>query len=145
MMPPETIEKYVKYKEEYKVLICIQHQYALMPGKGIKNHLNTFHAAISLDTRNAIIEYGQALDLVKPEDIFIPIEEQTMIKELKLYDNGFICTHKDCIGHVEGTKDMIRKHCETAHKRTKSHGIMWKKQAVQTFFSGISFVIIFNF
>ena len=137
-MSLESIEKYIKYKEEYGVLICLQHQYALMPGNGIKNHLNNFHTAISFETRNAIIEYGKTLDLVEPDNVFTSIGEETMIKELKLYENGFICTHEDCVGHVEVTKDMMRKHCENTHKRTKKSGIMWRKQAVQTFFSGIT-------
>ena len=138
MMSLENIEEYVKYKEEYGVLICIQHQYALMPGGGIKRHLNNFHTAIPLETRNAIIEYSEALNLVEPDNVLMPIGEQTMIKELKLYENGFICTHNDCTGHVEVTKDMIRRHCEIIHKRTKKDGIMWRKQAVQTLFPGIT-------
>ena len=137
-MSLENVEKYVKYNEEYGVLICIQHQYALMPGMGIKNHLNNFHTAIPLEIRNSVIEYSKTLNLVEPENVFTPIGEQTMIKELKLYKDGFICTHKDCTGHVEGTQDMMWKHCKTVHKRTKKDGIMWRNQAVQTFFPSIS-------
>ena len=139
----ENIDNYVKYKEEYGVLVCIQHQYALMPGKGIKNHLKTYHTAISLETRNAIIEYGEGLNLIEPGNVLMSIEEQTMIKELKLHKDGLICTHKDCTGHVEATQGMMQKHYQNIHKETKKNERTWRKQAVQTFFAGkVSFIFI---
>lgn len=136
-MSLENIEKYVKYIEEYRVLVCIQHQYALMPGKGIKHHFNKFHTAVPLEIRNSIIEYSKTLDLVEPENVLTPIEEETMIKELKLHKNGFLCTHDDCIGHIEATEGMMQKHYQNSHKTIKKGTRTWRKQAVQTFFPGI--------
>jgi hypothetical protein len=66
-----TIEEYVIYNPQYKVLICYEHGYAMKPSF-IKPHLQLIHKATSLYVRQSIMEYSNGLKLIAAEDLETP-------------------------------------------------------------------------
>ena len=135
-MTTENIEDYVKYDEKHGVLICIPHGSSLVPGEGIGRHFQQYHGSIPIGTRKKITEYAETLALTDPDDIGTPDPGDGTIKGLKLEENGFCCTHDDCDGYFSAKESTMIKHCQNAHKTNDK---MWRKQAVQTFFAGITF------
>ena len=69
-----------------------------------------------------------------------PDPDDGPIEGLKLEENGFSCIYENCDGYVSGTKRTMEQHCRDTHNWKLNDGIMWRKQAVQTFFVGITFL-----
>jgi hypothetical protein len=123
----ESIDQYVTYIPEYKVILCQSHKYCLVPG-GVKRHFRDYHKNITWRIKKAIIDYSATLDLIDPTEVQVPIY---MVKGLKIYEDGYQCLHQSC-GHCAATEGSIRQHY-------RSHNIQqenWKRQTVQTFFQG---------
>ena len=138
----DRIEKYVKYNEEHCVLICIEHEYCLSAGEGVGYHFRTFHKFIPFETRKQIIEYAKGLTLADPERIQSPDWDEMKIDGLKVVPNGFRCSFENCEGHVAATLRMMEEHCRNAHGWSKTDGPMWYRQALQSFYPGISSTLI---
>jgi len=144
-MSSENIEKYVKYNEKHGVLICNPHGYGLVPGDGIGRHFQIYHQSISVENRKEIAHYATTLPLTDPEDVIPPDPDEGPIEGLQLEKNGFICIHDDCDGYVSAKENTMIQHCRNVHGRQSNDEIMWRKQAVQTFFSGIIFIYHLTF
>jgi hypothetical protein len=56
---PSGMSSYVNYNEEYRVLICRQHKYAI-PFKSIVKHFRDKHDGISLTARQEILDYASS-------------------------------------------------------------------------------------
>ena len=136
-MTSNNLSQYVKYIPEYQVLVCIQHGHCMNPGSGIKNHFQEYHQAIPIEMRKRIIEFGNSVSLMAPNEIAIPVWDGKPIDGLKVIENGFRCIFEDCEGFVTTSPGVIKKHCRNAHGCDPNKGIKWKTQAVQTFFAGI--------
>ena len=136
------IEKYVKYNEKHCVLICIQHGFCLNAGEGIKRHFKDFHQCIPNATRKEIFKYADSLRLVNLEDVQGPDWDEMKIDGLKVIPNGFRCSFENCQGHVAATLRMMEEHCRIAHGWSKTDGPMWYRQALQSFYPGISSILI---
>jgi Orsellinic acid/F9775 biosynthesis cluster protein D len=130
-----TMNAYVTYNAEYKVLICRQHQYAIPPDY-ITRHLRDSHQAIPLATRQAIVEYSKTLELVGVEDLATPQEPVEPVHGVKI-TNGFQCEFDECSA-LRGTDTSMKQHCWEAHKWVAAMGIKWQVQPIQTIFAGKS-------
>src|SRR5579859_6460515 len=64
---------YITYNDDYQVLICHQHQYAVSL-KSIEKHYRDKHDGISLNAWQEILDYSSTLSLCEPKDIVIPTE-----------------------------------------------------------------------
>lgn len=91
-------KQYVQYNDQLKIIICIQHKYAIT----LKNppneqseatrHFQDIHTpGLSNDIIDMINEYISTLDLVKPSQITIPQRENGPIDGLELYEDGCKC------------------------------------------------------
>ena len=138
-MTTENINDYVKYNEKHGVLICIPHGYSLTPADGISGHFQRLHQSTSLATRKKIVKYGETLALTDPDDVIPPDPQEGPIEGLDLEKNGFYCTYEECNGYVSAKEGTMIQHCKHIHGWKLSDGVMWRNQAVQTFFLGIMF------
>jgi hypothetical protein len=128
-----TMDQYVIYNREYQVLICRQHKYAIPPDRMFR-HLQDFHMAIPLATRQVISDYSTSVNLVTPENITMPNEPVQCIDGLSIV-NGFECQHDGC-AELCGTERSIKEHCRRIHEWKAKTGVLWRNQTVQSFFEG---------
>jgi hypothetical protein len=129
----EAIQSYVRYNEMHKILICLQHKHAIVPGSGIKRHFQRQHPEMSAVTRQKIWNAVQDLDLADVDDVPIPEPEEYPIKGIEV-KNGFSCNHPDCDGFCSGELSTIVQHCKTKHGRQENDPVGWREQTVQTIF-----------
>jgi Orsellinic acid/F9775 biosynthesis cluster protein D len=134
-------ENYVQYNAELKILTCIQHKHAIPPGNDENNQskidrhfrdTHKPHGSISKKTRAAINEYASTLNLIEPSQVTIPLAANGPVKGLRVYDGGkcLICDEL-----TAQTKDMLL-HCKQEHGVEAEEELHWKKQTVQSIFSG---------
>jgi hypothetical protein len=83
-----TMDQYITYDVEYKVLICRQHKYAIPPDT-ILCHFRQSHKGIPLPTHQAISNYSKTVNLASPKDVAMPLVPVKAIKHLKMF-NGFL-------------------------------------------------------
>ena len=108
-----TMNEYVTYNAEYKVLICRQHKYGISPD-GILRHFRDFHKAVPLATRQAIGDYSKTLDLATPTEVGTPCEPVQPVQGLMVI-NGFRCEYNGC-SELRGTEMSMKQHCWETHK-----------------------------
>jgi Orsellinic acid/F9775 biosynthesis cluster protein D len=123
---------YVIYNDEYKVLICRQHKYAVSL-KSIKGHYRDKHDGISLKARQEILEYAGTLSLLEPKDVVIPTEIVAPIAGLEVR-MGYKCKFDGC-AVITGTLESASHHGRT-HVWTDIKDVQSQTLTVQTFFMG---------
>jgi hypothetical protein len=128
-----TMNQYVTYNEDYKVLICRQHKHAVPPD-WILRHFRDMHQSVPLETREAIVEYSESLHLLAPNDVVIPTELSHSIQGLEIRQ-GYQCQYYGCL-ELCSTENSMKKHCRVQHKWMVAAGVMWNAQSFQTFFVG---------
>jgi len=133
------MEEYLIHKDDYGVVICRQHHYAIPPN-WISRHFQENHQAIPLQRRKEIEECVALLNLLPPSQIQLP-SDTIPINGLSVH-NGLKCLYEGC-NELKGTTESMRKHCQRAHKWIKSVGVMWTEQTVQTFFVGSHLKYVF--
>jgi hypothetical protein len=129
-----SIQQYVTYLTQYKVLLCRQCQYYIVPG-GIQRHLIDFHQSIPFMIRQNIIEFGSQLDLIDPSLMQINKGLNEYVKGLKVYKNGFRCSYTGCMFSCTTESSMV-KHGRITHGWIISQGNQWIVTDIQSFFSG---------
>ena len=131
---------YVQYNPELKIITCIQHKYAIIPGNDSSGRSNVTHhfqevhkPGLSKHAITPINEYISTLELLKPCQINTPLREDGPVDGLELYENGGQCLicHEFAISPGAMSLHFIKKH----HLIAKL-GTNWRKQAIQTIFSG---------
>jgi len=127
---PRTMDAYVLYNRQYKILICRQHHYAI-PQSWVSRHFQKHHKETPLETRNRIEKYVAELDLLRPEEIEPP-QDMVPVDGLTIYA-GYKCLYDGCL-ELAGTEASMAQHCKVNHKWIKSIGVKWEKQTLQTFF-----------
>ena len=145
-------KKYIKYNPELKIAVCIHHKYTILPGNEpdgrsrAVRHFQEVHerGSVRKNALNAINEYMSTLELVEPSQIDIPLPENGPIDGLELYKDGGACLYPEC-GELSPRSKDIRTHCRLIHKSEPIEGLIWKRQAVQTIFSGSNSKYIISF
>src|SRR5436190_17519280 len=133
-------QEYIQYNAEIKVAICIQHKYGISPEtdnrgrSSILRHFQEIHKprSISKDALGAITGYIPTLELVEPSQVKAWPQANGPIPGLELYEDGGMCLICD---EMSVRWNEIRLHCEKEHGEA-IEGLTWKKQALQTIFSG---------
>lgn len=127
------MDAYITYNKEYRVLICLKHQYAVTP-ESIKRHFDKeHHPETPLKVRQQIIQYSNTLKLCEPVNVANPPEYQLAIPGLEVR-LGSRCNFTGCMV-ICGTQDSMKKHVKD-HIWDRNSGNKWEKINVQTFFSG---------
>jgi hypothetical protein len=127
------MNEYVTYNADYKVLICCQHKYAIVPD-WVSRHFQEFHKATPLATRQLISDYSKTLELAMPDIVAAQQAPVYAIDGLAVVD-GFQCQYTECC-QLRSTERSIKEHCREEHEWKVQTGVMWKNQAFQTFFNG---------
>ena len=125
-----TMDQYVAYNADYKVLICRQHKYAIPPD-WVLRHFRESHT-IPLATRQLIGDYSQTLELVMPENVATPATPAQCIEGLTLV-NGFQCQYEGCI-ELRSTERSMKEHCRGKHEWKARIGATWRTQPFSNFF-----------
>src|SRR5437667_7044969 len=128
------MNQYVIYNATYHILICRQCGYAI-PQDWILRHFRQLHKAIPLTIRSEIIEHGKSQNLWQPRDVQAVWEtnaHKSPVQGLTV-SPGFECLYDGCI-KLTRTEPSMKQHVRKIHGWFKKDGIMWKKQAMQTFF-----------
>ena len=123
----------VIYDKNHKVLICVQHQYAI-PSGWLERHFREEHPDCLLSTRQQMVDEAAKLETVPPNQIIytsIPVTPVLYLKTL----TGYCCKEEQC-GEIKGTISSITVHCRREHLWTTKKGEGWTEVLVQTFFQG---------
>jgi hypothetical protein len=70
---------FVRYVEDFKVLICRTCRHGLV-ATGVKKHFQRYHKCIPIEVRKRIVEFVAELDIKKPEEVELPIVEVAAIE-----------------------------------------------------------------
>lgn len=119
------------YEEDFKVLICKAHGYAL---QNLDEHLRKHHNMNARDRREIIQEYS-TLELLKPENVPLPEPISQPFKALGDPIKALICEEDEC-EHISLNRRVMAQHCNKSHewKSTRGQKEYWHEIWVQTFF-----------
>src|SRR5579859_2890095 len=129
---PSIMTSYVDYNEEYRILICCQHKYAI-PFKSIGKHFHNKHHGIPLSARQEILQYASSVMLYEPKDVVTSLEIIAPIHGLEI-QRGYICSFDGCVV-IQGTQESIKKLAQ-GHVWSEGYGSKWSELDVQKFFQG---------
>ena len=123
----------VIYDKNYKVLICLQHQYAIASG-WLERHFREEHPDCPLPTRQKMVDEATKLETVQPNQIIYTSMPVNPVLHLKTV-TGYCCNDEEC-REIKGTISSITVHCRSKHSWTSKKGTGWTEVPVQTFFQG---------
>ena len=122
---------YIHFNQEYNVLICKAHQYAVS-SKYLGRHFLEEHD-LDITVRQDIINYTSQfctteVPLMYSPDKVIPVPYLSIV-------TGFQCQYGMC-NKVLGTFYSVKKHCRLVHDWKAKDGLRWTETQAQTFFQG---------
>ena len=150
-------EQLFKIWPDYRVIQCVQCQYAVMPTQ-IEGHLSSkkHRRSVPNGTRKAIDGFVRTqVNSVawEAEDVTYPPSDSAPINGFPIFENGLRCVSVDLLdrecGHVCRTVGSMQEHCKTVHgcengqrrggdtrkKSRQTPNRLWEEgQAVQQFF-----------
>ena len=113
---------YVVYNNQYKVLICKHHEYAVT-AKSIVCHFREKHD-LTKEAWQEIINYASQYTIIDAKNLSHPMTTIAPIPYLKIIE-GYSCEyHGDTIC---GTFDSVKQHCKQDHEWKVKEGMHWRK------------------
>ena len=100
----------VYYDDEYKVLICREHRYAI---RNLDTHLRDKHG-IAIKRRRIIVDSCASLALARPTEVRQPPPLGPAFDALGPPVDALLCSEAGC-GFTSVQPTWIRHHCNTAH------------------------------
>lgn len=127
----ENAERLLKYLPQFKVLICIEHRYAL---QNVERHLQDYHTGKAKEKREVLNQYAQ-FELANPQDIQLPDPLHEPIDELGKPLRALICEEEEC-EFITIHREAMRRHCKVKHDwhSTRGQREYWHEIWAQTFF-----------
>ena len=123
------------YNEQYQVLICRTHGYAV---RNLKQHLRTEHVSLPLMNRKAILERYSRCDLVRPSDVCSPPPGGPSIVGLRDPVDAYRCLTDGC-GWLSSHENGIQHHVKSRHDHSLRQSVgsahLWTSVKAQTFFT----------
>ena len=128
----DTVDSAFTYLQEYRVLVCTAHGYAV---RELDDHLKRLHRT-NIATRREILAHFEDLQIAKPADVPQPPPLEAPFSCLAPPKQAFICDEEEC-NELSISRDVIRKHCNRVHDWKASPGqrTYWHPVWVQTFFN----------
>src|SRR5277367_3287034 len=125
MAEVSAISLYMSHLTKYHVLLCHSYKHCISPSSDdFKRHFVKHHKHISLTICHAIINFGNSLQLLEPENIDLSEEEIEEIDGLEV-SSGLHCQgrsrEEDC-HHYCITERSMKTHCKEEHGWVKSNG-----------------------
>lgn len=117
------------YLPQHRVIICTICSYAVPP-KAAARHLKEIHRILR-SARRPFIKWITTLDLVEPEDVLLPSQDDFPVQGLPVY-SGLRCDWPGC-GHLCLAEKRMKSHIQLVHG-TADCG--WASTQIQTFFRG---------
>jgi hypothetical protein len=114
-----TIDCYLRYDTEFKVLICLSCQHCLTR-LGVEKHFQRCHRVVPINVRKQLVRFSEGLAIVEPKDVRMPLIEIKPIAGLKVVE-GVIC---DVCGSLYGTVPSMEIHCWKEHGWRRWQGLM---------------------
>lgn len=119
-----------EYLEEYKLIICKEHGYAV---QNLKSHLQQYHV-FHRDIRKTILQKFNALPLAQPHEATLPHAYGPPMDCLASPQRGFQCEEKDC-RWISSSRAKIAEHANGHGWRSKpDEREHWTEVWVQSFF-----------
>jgi hypothetical protein len=117
------------FLEDHRVLICKQHQTAVV---NLDTHL-LHHHHVPAPPRRQVVDCFSRLKLLDPAEVRLPDEPAKAIAELGKPLTGLQC--KAC-GYITINTNALRKHCKKDHHQawTGDKSLLYNTISVQTFF-----------
>lgn len=127
----ENAEEYLQWLPEYRIIICLEHQYAV---RSVAHHLRIYHSGTDV-VKKAVVALLASHDLHVPKDVPAPKPLGVPFPQLGDPLHAFICDEPEC-ERISVSRDEIRKHCNKDHgwKSSKEDREHWHPVWVQTFF-----------
>lgn len=118
-----------EFLEEYSLLICRLHKYAI---QNVQSHLYTLHSCLDARKRRRIVERYKTYQLANPDNIQLPQPGGLPLPTLQKPRLGFLCDNCD---YITISRKSMRNHHNQVHdwkiiKNEKEH---WQEVRVQTF------------
>jgi len=117
------------FLEDYRVLICKQHQTGVV---NLDTHL-LHHHHVPASTRRQVVDCFRRLKPLDPAEVKLPDEPAKAIAAL-----GKPLTRLQCkaCGHITINTNILRKHCKKEHQQswTGDKSLLYDTISVQTFF-----------
>ena len=124
-----TMEKYIKYDEEFGLAICKQCKVGL-PDTYVLLHFSRHHKETWRVHRHEFRNYVKGLRLTPSNALCHPVETRAPIPCLEIKD-GFSCGEADCIYCCSAEKWM-QKHCRERHGVQNMQAREWFPCKIQT-------------
>jgi hypothetical protein len=96
----------LEWYEEYGVLICIRHRYAV---RNLSFHLQEYHTGNAKE-RSAILELFCRYPIREPRDVTLPVPLGAPFASLGKPVSAFICQEPEC-QYISISRKGIRLHC----------------------------------
>jgi superfamily II DNA helicase RecQ len=121
----------LEWHEEYGVLICTRHGYAV---RNLGFHLQEYHTGTAKE-RRAVLELFRRYKIREPREVALPAPLRAPFASLGKPVNAFICNEPEC-EHISTSRKGIRLHCNRTHdwKSSAEEREHWHSIWVQTFF-----------
>jgi superfamily II DNA helicase RecQ len=128
----ENAGRFLKYEEDFGVLICAVHGYAV---RNLENHLRVYHLG-SKKEKKAVLNLYKNYDIREPTSVPLPPPLQEPFAALGKPKKAYICDEPEC-EEISINRNCIRIHCNKAHdwESTEDEREHWHQVWVQTFFS----------
>lgn len=131
-----SVQQYVTHLPVFRVVACHFCE-ACIPPKDPFRHYEDNHTAkkehpVPMEVRRKIADYMATLNLCQPHEAIPP---NTLIPELKVFKEGFICKFPNC-GACSTSESSMRKHYYIHQKSVPKSYKNWESTSLQTFFDG---------
>jgi hypothetical protein len=122
----------LEHDDEYGVLICREHGYAV---RNLNLHLRDEHAAAAR-IRRRVVERHASLALAAPADAAVPPPFEAAFDALRPPVDALLCDEPGC-GFASVQPTSMRSHCNKTHgwRSTATGSTHWTAVKAQTFFT----------
>ncbi|KAF2201413.1 hypothetical protein GQ43DRAFT_415904 [Delitschia confertaspora ATCC 74209] len=121
----------LEYSTRYKVLICLQCQYAIQKS-ALQSHL--LRHKIYRDERQRLLDSIAQLELLEPDNVPLPNPDSPPIAALPII-SGFRCIVAGC-GNLCASEKRMRRHWSEKHGVGENSESLRRPVKLQTFFRG---------
>ncbi|GAB7357797.1 hypothetical protein MBLNU459_g0613t1 [Dothideomycetes sp. NU459] len=132
----ENCTRILQYEEQYKVIICREHGYAV---RNLARHLRESHLGKAKDKQQVVRMFSDC-EVADPREVLVPPPLEAPIEALGKPRLAFLCEEDEC-NYISTNRSEMGKHCNKKHnwKSTKGDLEHWHQVYVQTFFSAGGF------
>lgn len=107
----EKVDEVFEYLQDYGVLVCKQHGYAV---RALEDHLKRLHRTTVSD-RKAIAAHFDNCPTLQPAQVLLPPPLELPFDYLGPPKRAYICNKEEC-NELSVNRNVIRIHCNRVHQ-----------------------------